>query len=226
MFLMNAKTPRRQEMRSKITFSFLHWRLGVLAFILLVPHVAMAQKVKDVPLKNVKLLDGFWKQKLDVNRTVTVWHNFKMCEETGRIANFKRAAKLEEGPHQGIFFNDSDVYKVIEGAAYILAQHPEDKKLDKYVDDLIAIIAKAQMKDGYLYTYYQLRNELDKRFTNLKDNHELYLAGHLIEAGVAHYQATGKRTLLDVSIKWANLIDSEFGSDKRHEVDGHEEIEL
>jgi DUF1680 family protein len=149
-----------------------------------------------------------------------------MCEQTGRIANFKRAAGLEQGPFQGIFFNDSDVYKVLEGASYILAQHPEDKKLDKYVDDLIAVIAKAQRPDGYLYTFYQLRNELDKRFTNLKDNHELYCAGHLIEAGVAHFQATGKRALLDVAIKYANLVDSEFGADKRHDVCGHEEIEL
>jgi DUF1680 family protein len=90
--------------------------------------IGLAAQLRPVGLKNVKLNDGFWKSKLDVNRTVTVWHNFKMCEETGRIANFKRAAGVEQGPFQGIFFNDSDVYKVMEGASYILAQHPEDAK--------------------------------------------------------------------------------------------------
>ena len=186
---------------------------------------AWSQSLTPVGLKNVTLADGFWKQKLDVNRTITVWHNFKMCEETGRIANFAKAAGLQSGGHQGAFFNDSDVYKVIEGASYILAQHPDDAKLDKYLDDLIATIAKAQQPDGYLYTFYEL-GDMSKKFTNLKDMHELYCAGHLIEAGVAHFQATGKRSLLDVGIKYADLLDKTFGEDKRHDVCGHEEIEL
>jgi uncharacterized protein len=230
MKFMNAKTQRGKERKedkdkNHNSIPLRSLLLCVFTFSLFAADV-MAQKLKEVPLKNVKLNDGFWKSKLQTNRTVTVWHNIKMCEETGRVANFKRAAGVEQGPHQGIFFNDSDVYKVIEGASYILAQHPDDKKLDAKMDEWIGYLAKAQRPDGYLYTFYQLRNELDKRFTNLKDHHELYCAGHLIEAGVAHYHATGKRSLLDVAIKYANLIDEDFGPTKRHEVDGHEEVEL
>ena len=114
---------------------------------------------------------------------------------------------------------------MIEAAAYSLATHP-DPKLDKYLDDLIAKIAAAQQPDGYLYTFHTLNGTLDKRFTNLKDDHELYCGGHLIEAAVAHHQATGKRNLLDVAIKFADHIDATFGEGKRHDVDGHEEIEL
>ena len=185
---------------------------------------SIAQPLNDVPLKDVKLTDGFWSSKLQTNRTVTVWHNFKQCEDTGRIANFKKAAGLQSGGHEGAFFNDSDVYKVMEGAAYILAQQP-DEKLDKYLDDLIAVIAKAQQPDGYLYTFHQLKDQA-KRYTNLKDQHELYCSGHLIEAAVAHYQATGKRNFLDIAVKLADCINATFGADKRHDVDGHEEIEL
>jgi DUF1680 family protein len=184
----------------------------------------MAQPLQDLPLKDVKLTGDFWGKRLETNRTVTIWHNFKECEKTGRIANFKKAAGLQSGGFEGIFFNDSDVYKVLEGAAYILAQHP-DGKLDKYCDDLIAVLAKAQRDDGYLYTFYQL-NGMEKRYTNLKDNHELYCAGHLIEAAVAHHQATGKKNFLDIAIKLADFIDASFGPDKKIDVDGHEEIEL
>src|SRR6185436_20870862 len=121
-------------------------------------------------------------------------------------------------------FNDSDVYKTIEAAAYSLATHP-DPALDKYVDSIIAKIAAGQQPDGYLITYYTLHFP-EKRFTNLKDHHELYCAGHLIEAAVAHYRATDKKNLLDVATKLADLLDKTFGPDKRHDVDGHEEIEL
>ncbi len=208
------------------------WEAKVFSLCLCVSVVSLAfvcplaaQQLIPVPLKDVTLTDGFWKSKLDINRTITVWHNFKMCEDTGRIANFTRAAGIEKGPHQGAFFNDSDVYKVIEGASYILAQHPEDKKLGDYLDKLIATIAKAQQPDGYLYTFYQL-GDMSKKFVNLKDMHELYCGGHLIEAGVAHHQATGKKTLLDVAVKYADLVNATFGPDKRHDVPGHEEIEL
>jgi uncharacterized protein len=181
--------------------------------------------LKEVPLTDVKLSDDFWSPRLVKNRTVTIPHNFKECEETGRIANFARAGKLEPGPHQGIFFNDSDVYKVIEAASYALMTQ-RDPKLEQYLDDVIAKIAAAQQPDGYIYTYYTLRNELDKKFTNLKDHHELYCGGHMIEAAVAHFQATGKRNFLDVAIKFADLLDRTFGEGKRYDVDGHEEIEL
>jgi DUF1680 family protein len=178
----------------------------------------------QVPLKQVRLTDEFWAPKIQTNRTVTIPHNFQGCEQTGRIANFARAAGLEPGGHQGAFFNDSDVYKVIEAASYALAAHP-DPKLDAYLDGVINLIAAAQKPDGYLYTFHEL-NGMDRRFSNLKDQHELYCAGHLIEAAVAHHAATGKTKLLNVAIKLANLLDATFGPDKRHEVDGHEEIEL
>jgi DUF1680 family protein len=178
-----------------------------------------------VPHTDVKLSDQFWSPRIERNRAVTIPHNFKMCEQTGRIANFARAGGLEKGPHQGAFFNDSDVYKVVEAASYSLAAHP-DPQLDKYLDNLIAKFAAAQRPDGYLYTFYTPNGTLDKKFTNLKDHHELYCAGHLIEAAVAHHRATKKDNLLNIAIKLADHIDATFGENKRHDVDGHEEIEL
>jgi len=177
-----------------------------------------------VPFTAVKFTDRFWAPRLEINRTVTLPCNFKACEETGRIGNFEVAAGLKPGEFQGIYFNDSDVYKVIEGAAYTLALRP-DSKLDATLDGLIAKIAAAQQPDGYLNTYFTLV-EPDKRWTDLPVKHELYCAGHLFEAAVAHYQATGKRNLLDVAIRLADHIDGVFGDDRLVGVPGHEEIEL
>jgi len=185
----------------------------------------MAQELKEVPLTAVKLSDDFWSPRLVRNRTVTIPHNFKMCEETGRIANFARAGKLEAGPHQGLLFNDSDVYKVMEAAAYALTTD-RDAKLEQYLDALVAKIAAAQQPDGYINTFYTLKAGLDKRYTNLKDHHELYCGGHMIEAAVAHLRATNKRNFLDVAVKFADHLDATFGEGKRYDVDGHEEIEL
>ncbi|MBA3272421.1 MAG: glycoside hydrolase family 127 protein, partial [Chthoniobacterales bacterium] len=200
--------------------------------VMLSAALAIAQQTGTKPptlsaasLKDVVFTDGFWQSRLEINRTVTLPHNWKMSEDTGRLRNFERAAGQLEGKFEGIYFNDSDVFKMVEGAAYTLAQHP-DPALDKQLDELIAIFAAAQQPDGYLYTFYTVNKQLDQRFTNLKDKHELYCAGHLIEAAVAHHQATGKRNLLDVAIKYADLIDKTFGPGKRHDVDGHEEIEL
>jgi len=182
------------------------------------------QGLSPVPFTDVRIEDEFWAPKLETVREKTLPHNLEFCERTGRLSNFAKAAGLMEGEFRGIYFNDSDVYKVLEGAAYLLASHP-DKELDKQVDEIIAWIAAAQQDDGYLNSYYTLV-EPDKKWTNLKDKHELYCAGHLFEAAVAHYRATGKRTLLDVACKFADHIDSTFGPDKRHGVPGHEEIEL
>ncbi len=107
--------------------------------------------IQPVPFTQVKLTDGFWYNRTETNRKVTIPYNFKKCEETGRISNFAKAGGLEEGEFEGIYFNDSDVFKVIEGASYSLQIHP-DPKLEKYLDDLIAKIAAAQEEDGYLYT--------------------------------------------------------------------------
>jgi DUF1680 family protein len=205
-------------------------RLTVLAVVLGVASAVVAaeaplRKLSPVPFTDVKFADEFWAPRLETNRTKSIPYNFKMCEDTGRITNFDKAAGKMEGKFEGIYFNDSDLYKVIEGASYALAAHP-DPQLDKYVDGIIARIAAAQQKDGYLYTFYTVNKTLDKRLTNTKDKHEMYCAGHLFEAAVAHYRATGKRTLLDVACKLADYLDSVLGPDKRHDIEGHPEPEL
>ena len=182
------------------------------------------RKLSAVPFTEVKIEDAFWAPRLKTNREVSLPHNFKWCEETGRFSNFAKAAGQMEGKFEGIYFNDSDVYKVLEGASYSLADHP-DAKLEKMVDDVVAKIAAAQQENGYLNTYFTLV-EPDKKWTNCRVRHELYCAGHLFEAAVAHRRATGKTTLFDVATRFADRIDQLFGTDRRHDVPGHEEIEL
>ena len=177
-----------------------------------------------VAFTSVQLSDEFWATRLETNRTQTLAYCFSKCEETGRLANFAKAAGQLEGEFEGIYYNDSDVYKVIEGAAYSLAAHP-DPELDSYLDNLIDDIAAAQEPNGYLNTYHTLV-EPEKKWTNIRRMHELYCAGHLFEAAVAHYQATTKRSLLEVAIKLADHIESVFGPGKRHDVPGHQEIEI
>jgi DUF1680 family protein len=142
------------------------------------------------------------------------------------MRNFRIAAGKQAGTHAGFVFQDSDVAKWIEGAAYTLRWHP-DEELEAIVDGAIEEVVAAQQPDGYLDTYYII-NGLDKRFTNLKDHHELYVAGHMIEAAVAYYQATGKRRLLDAMIRFVDCIDNAIGAeeDKLHGYPGHPEIEL
>jgi DUF1680 family protein len=175
---------------------------------------------------HVVIVDEFWAPRIETNRKVTVPYCFEKCEDTGRISNFAKAAGLIEGEFEGTYFNDSDVYKVIEGAAYSLKSHP-DAQLEKYVDGVIDKIAAAQWEDGYLYTFYSLpERQSEKRWTNTRVRHELYCAGHFFEAAVAYHQATGKRKILDVAIRLADYIDSVFGPDKKRDVPGHEEIEI
>ncbi len=189
--------------------------------------------IQPVPFVDVEVVGGFWGPRLQTNRTVTVWSNLRKCEQTGRLSNFAKAAGCVTGSFEGIYFNDSDVFKVIEGASYTLAQHP-DPKLDADLDALIADIAAAQEDDGYLYTARTINDPKydypgkKGRWTHLAHGHELYNVGHLYEGAVAHYQATGKRTLLDVAIKNADLIHRVFGPDpgQRIDVPGHEEIEI
>ncbi|MFH1748721.1 MAG: beta-L-arabinofuranosidase domain-containing protein [Planctomycetota bacterium] len=176
-----------------------------------------------VPVKEVAIADEFWSPRITTTLKHTIPHIFKMCAETGRLSNFDRAAGQEPREHQGYFFNDSDVYKAIEAAAYALIVQP-DTDLEKEMDDLIARIATAQEDDGYLNTYFTLTGE--EKWSNLAVKHELYCAGHLIEAGVAYHQATGKRTLLDVATRCADLIAERFGLNGQVGVPGHEEIEL
>lgn len=187
--------------------------------------------ITPVPFTQVKITDQFWQPRLETNKRVTVPYTFKKSEETGRIRNFAKAGGLEEGDFEGIYYNDSDVFKIIEGASYALQSHP-DPILKHYVDDVIFKIAAAQEEDGYLYTNRTIDPEkaADKggseRWTNLAVHHELYNVGHLYEGAVAHYQATGERTLLDVAIKNADLIASVFGPGKHMGVPGHQEIEI
>ena len=192
----------------------------------------MDYPITPAPFTAVCFTDRFWLPRLETNRQVTIPYDFEKCEETGRIDNFAKAAGLIEGPHEGIFFNDSDVFKVVEGAAYSLSLHP-DPELEGYLDDLIKKIAGAQENDGYLYTARTIDPEaVDseqeglERWSNLRVSHELYNVGHLYEAAVAYHQATGKRTLLDVALRNAELIDSVFGPDKIRDVPGHQEIEI
>jgi len=180
--------------------------------------------LQAVPFTDVQITDAFWAPRIETNRTRTLPHNFKWCRQTGRFSNFAKAGGKAEGGFQGIFFNDSDVYKVLEGAAYSLQAHP-DPKLEKDLDQVIAWIAAAQRPNGYLNSYYTLKEPKNK-WTNCRVRHELYCAGHLFEAAVAHHRATGKKTLLDVATRLADRIDEIFGPDKRHDVPGHEEIEL
>jgi len=187
--------------------------------------------IRAVPLTAVKITDKFWAPKREINRTVTIPHIMQQNELTGRIDNFLKAAKRKSGPYQGQRYNDTDVYKIIEAASWSLATHP-DPQLDKKVDDLIAIVAAAQEPDGYLYTPRSVDpanpapGAGPERWSWLHTSHELYDQGHMIEAAVAHYSATGKRNFLDVAIKSADLMAGVFGPDKRRDVPGHEEVEL
>lgn len=178
---------------------------------------------QPVPFTKVHIEDGFWRPRLEVLKQVTLRACLDKCEQTGRISNFAKAAGLMEGRFEGIYFNDSDVYKVLEGAAYSLMTDP-DPELEQELDRIIDLIAAAQEEDGYLSTYFTLEAP-DQKWTDM-ERHEMYNGGHLIEAAVAYYQATGKRVLLDVACKLADHYDRLFGPGKRHWVEGHEEIEL
>jgi len=182
------------------------------------------QKVEPVPFSQVNITDAFWKPKIDKVATKTLAACIYQTEvATPRIKNFERAARNNGEPHEGIFYDDSDVFKALEAMAYSLKTHPSaemEKKCDEWIDK----IAAAQQPDGYLNTWYTLKG-LQNRYTDMS-MHEDYNAGHMIEAGVAYYNATGKRKLLDVCIKWADHFDALFGPGKRHWVTGHQELEL
>jgi uncharacterized protein len=181
--------------------------------------------LKPVSFTNVVIDDAFWSPRIKVNREQTIPHQYQQSKETGRIEAFKLKWKpgMKDEPH---IFWDSDVAKWLEAASYSLATHP-DPELDRLVDEVITSIASAQQPDGYLNIYFTVVKP-GERWTDLRDAHELYCAGHLIEAGVAHYEATKKRTLLDVVCRYADHIDSVFGLEegKKRGYCGHQEIEL
>jgi DUF1680 family protein len=193
--------------------------------------------IKPVSFTSVKLTDNFWAPRIKKNAEVTIPIAFGYCESTGRIKNFEIAGGLDTGRFQTIYpFDDSDVFKIIEGASYSLQTFP-DPKLDAYLDSLIWKMGLAQEDDGYLYTNRTIaemhggkglhewagknRWELDSILS-----HELYNLGHLYEAAVAHYQATGKRTLLNIALKSADLVNRDFGWDRVKVYPGHQVIEM
>lgn len=179
--------------------------------------------LKPVSFENIEICDKFWKSRIDTVNKITLKACIKKCEETGRISNFIKAAGKMEGRHEGMIFNDSDVYKILEGIAYSLVNN-RDKEMEMKADEIISIIADAQEQDGYINTYFTLEKP-EKKWTDMMA-HECYCGGHLIEAAVAYYKATGKHKLLDIAIRFANHLISVFGEGKKHWVSGHQEIEL
>jgi DUF1680 family protein len=181
-------------------------------------------RLRELPLTAVQIEDAFWSPRLEVNRTRTLDHVYKELELTGCIRNFDIAGGKAQGKFGGPWWADSDVYKWIEGASYILALHP-NAPLESRVDELIAKIAAAQQKDGYLDTYVLLRLP-DLKWKSLAFNHEMFCAGSLFEAAVAHNQATGKRSLLEIALRLADHLDATFGPGMQAGIPGHEEVEL
>lgn len=184
-----------------------------------------ARRYTPVPFTDVVLDDPFWAPRMRVNRERTIAHQYAQCKETGRIDAFRLQWKPGDEPVPHIFW-DSDVAKWIEAASYALATHPSTD-LEALLDEVAALVASAGQPDGYLNTHY-IVVEPEKRWTNLRDCHELYCAGHLIEAAVAHFQATGRRTLLDALCRYADHIGTVFGTGpgQKRGYCGHEEIEL
>jgi hypothetical protein len=187
--------------------------------------------ITAVPAAQVKLTDSFWAPKLETNRRVTIPHIMRENESTGRVDNFRKAAGQMPGPYTGRRFNDTDIYKIVEAASLSLKAKP-DPALDKKVDDLIALVAASQEPDGYLFPARTIdpKNPAagvgPERWVFENGSHELYNSGHLYEAAVAHFQSTGKKTLLNVATRNADLVAATFGSSGRRAVPGHEVIEV
>jgi DUF1680 family protein len=194
--------------------------------------------IRPVRFSDVHVTDDFWAPRIELNRTVSIPTAFDQCERTGRLENFTRAAQILQGlelkdKHAPPFpFDDTDPYKVLEGASYALTVKP-DPKLDAYLDSVIAKIAAAQEPDGYLYTTRTIDPQHPHEWAGKERwvseevlSHELYNAGHLYEAAVAHYQATGKHSLLDIATKNADLLVRTFGPGKRKIYPGHQIAEM
>jgi hypothetical protein len=212
--------------------------MKTIAFVMMIGigFSANAQQ-KDYPIQavdftKVKLTDQFWLPRIETNRTVTIPASFARCESTGRVNNFVMAAQKKGKFCTTYPFDDTDIYKTIEGASFSLAVHP-DPKLEAYIDSLITIIRNAQEADGYLYTARTI-DPLNphswagkQRWEKERElSHELYNAGHLYEAAAAHYLATKKRNLLDIALKNADLVCSVFGPGKKTVAPGHEIVEM
>jgi len=186
--------------------------------------ISFRRKMEPVNFSQVTITDQFWKPRLETHAATTLGVCIEQCEHaTNRVRNFAIAAKVIPGEFEGLVYDDSDLYKMIEGVSYSLTNHG-NPALEAKIDTIIDYISKAQMEDGYLMTYYIL-GDINKRWTDM-DKHEMYCCGHLIEAAIAYDDATGKGKLLDVAIRFANHLTDTFGPDKRVWVPGHQEIEL
>lgn len=191
--------------------------------------------ITPVPFTSVKVTDSFWGQRLKASREVTIPLAFSKCEETGRYDNFYKAAHpSSEYKVGGLAFDDTDVYKTIEGASYSMQTYP-DKKLEKYIDSVLTVVAAAQEPDGYLYTSRTMNPEHphewagSKRWEKVEDlSHEFYNLGHMVEGAIAHYQATGKKNFLNIAIKYADCVEREIGENPGQvvRVPGHQIAEM
>jgi len=181
-------------------------------------------KLKTIPISSVKV-SGFWGKRIKILHDVTLPEQYRLLEETQRLYNFRRAAGKVKGDYYGFFFNDTDVYKWQEAVSFSFVSYGRDENLEKILDQTIEEVAEAQDEDGYLDTYFTFERKKD-RWTNLKDMHELYCAGHLIQAGIAHHRTTGKDTLLNIAKRFADHIDNVFGPGKKEGTCGHPEIEM
>ncbi len=200
-----------------------------LILLLLLPVIgvnaqAPTRKLEPVNFSQVNITDAFWKPTMEKVATTTLQACIYQTEvKTPRIRNFEKVARNKNEKHEGIFYDDSDVYKALEAIAYSLKTHP-DPAIEAKADEWIDKIAAAQLPDGYIGTYYTL-GRLNERWSDMS-MHEDYNGGHLLEAAVAYYNATGKRKLLDVAIRFADHFDSQFGPGRKHWVTGHQELEL
>ena len=186
--------------------------------------ISFTRKMEPVNFSQVTITDRFWKPRLETHAATTLGVCIEQCElATNRVRNFAIAAKVIPGEFEGLVYDDSDLYKMIEGVSYSLTNH-SNPALEAKIDTIVDYISKAQMEDGYLMTYYIL-GDMNQRWTDM-DKHEMYCCGHLIEAAIAYDDATGKRKLLDVAIRFANHLIDTFGPNKRVRVPGHQEIEL
>ncbi len=208
-------------------------KIGFIFLLLIYSSVGFSQSFypyQGISFNKVKLNDNFWLPKIEINRTITIPWSFEQCKSTGRIKNFEQAA-ARTGKFCGVYvFDDTDVYKTIEGAAYSL-QVKYDFKLDSYVDSLINLIAAAQEPDGYLYTVRTMGDKHNwigkERYEKEHEHsHELYNAGHFYEAATAHYWATGKKNMLNLAVKNADHLLTVFGPDKKSVAPGHQVIEM
>lgn len=175
-------------------------------------------------MSRVEIRQGFWLDRREINAQKAIFHQWDQLEASGCIENFRIAAGEAEGFREGWFFADSDAYKWLDAAARIVVNHP-NPRLTALMDRFIALLARAQMPDGYLFTYNQIHFP-GTRWQNLQIEHELYCHGHLIEAGVSHFKATGRTDLLDIARKAADRIAADFKGKDAAFTPGHEEIEI